>query len=153
MSLLKVTTKAIGGLTFKVRPLPVIHGREAMVRLTRTFGPALGELVEGGVRNGAARAIGSLADRLDSKDLAWLCERFGECSSCAFPDGREMPIAGNHDEVFAAAYDTMFEWLEFCLEVNFRGFLEKLQRAVEAAKTEKAQASQSPMASIGKSGE
>lgn len=152
MSMTTVHSKTLGDLTFKVGLLSVANGREMLVRLQRTFGPAIGEMAEG--RGGIARAFAQIAERLDSKDLTWVCDTLAERSSVVHPDGREQPLKQNIDEIFAGKYGLMFQWIEFCLETNYADFLGPLQKAVEAFRASrlKPSASQSQTASTGTSG-
>lgn len=151
MSLLTSESREIDGVTFKVGLLNVANGREMQVRLLRTFGPALGELMDGGF----ARALGSVADRLDTKDFTWLCDTLAARSSVVFPDGRELPLKDAQEETFAGHYDRMLSWIEFCLEVNYPGFFGKLRTGLDTLRQQKKapSASKSPKASTGTSGE
>jgi hypothetical protein len=152
MSLTTVHSKTLGDLTFKVGLLSVANGREMLVRLQRTFGPAIGELAEG--RGGVARAFAQVAERLDSKDFTWVCDTLAERSSVVHPDGREQPLKQNIDEIFAGKYGLMLQWIQFSLETNFADFLEPLREAYEAyrASKQKPSASPSQTASTGTSG-
>jgi hypothetical protein len=134
------------GVKFTVQTFNVVTGREALVRLQRVLGPALGELVEGRGKTGIARAVGSLAERLNTSDLEWFCTKVSECSTVEYEDGRVLPMSmkGVQDDLFPGNYSLMFAWLEFALEVNFRDFLDLLRNATKGPGTAPQTVSASP---------
>lgn len=127
-------TKQIGGATYHVETYNVVTGREALVRLQRMFGPAMGELIEGRGKTGIARALGDLSGRFAVADLEWFVAKTAEKTAVEHADGRLVPMRPDvQEDLFAGNYLTMFEWLEFALEVNFKDFLGLLRSMVKPA--------------------
>lgn len=131
--MLKTEIRTIGSNTYHVRQLGAKQGRQVLTRLIKTLGPVLGALLEGldpktvsvlDLKGEAlARALTELAGRLGETDLDYLCGVFGETTQVEFPDGRVKPLTLEEQNLhFAGAYQDMFRWLSFALEVNFAGF-------------------------------
>lgn len=134
---LKSETKTIGENQYTVTVLPVVSGREALVRLQRLLAGGIGAITQGN-RQDIPAALAGISERLTAADLEWFCEKFGKATSVAMPpsddapQGRVLVLAGSDAQtaVFAGNYLEMFEWLEFCIEVNFATLLEKIKGAL-----------------------
>lgn len=139
--MLETREKTIGNHTYYVRQLGATKGRQALVRLVKTLGPVLGAALGGmsleqmskskepiNVMDMDADTIAplleSLATHINESDLEWFCDTFGECTQVKTPEGGQVPLNKEKQELhFAGRYGEMFRWLGFCLEVNFKDFL------------------------------
>jgi hypothetical protein len=134
---LKHETKTIGENQYTVTVLPVVQGREAMVRLQRVLAGGIGAITSGD-RKDIPAALAGISERLTAGDLEWFCQSFGKVTQVALPptddapNGRTLVLVGNPEQtaVFAGNYLEMFEWLEFCIELNFGSLLEKIKAAL-----------------------
>lgn len=124
--MLETETKAIGNHSFTVHQMPAGPGRKVLVRLIKILGPVQAAALQGaqptdqvdlaglaGNRLGAA--IGEFCERLTEDDLEYFFAQFAKYSEV---DGK--PING--ELTFRGDYGSMFQWLAFCVEVNFSSF-------------------------------
>lgn len=110
--------RVIGGTTYKVRPLGHTLARKVFVRAAKAIGPAAAAAAED-----PAKAVGALVENVTDSDLEWIADVFGKVTQYEGPDGwpflhkdaRELRFGGGKLFEF-------FEWLAFCLEVNYADF-------------------------------
>lgn len=134
--LLRKQTRVIDGVSFEVGLLNVATGRAVLVRLTHLVGGGLAAALKGGSLAAAdvGGLVSGLLERLNTEDLAWLHEQFASVTNVTHSDGRKQPLGqeGVADELFAGRYLLMFQWLQFCVEVNFADFFAKARLALGA---------------------
>lgn len=119
---LKTEEKAIGNNTYIVTALGALKGREVFVRMVKMLGGAVDSLD----KNNLGEALTKLADRLDEKDLNYLCDILAKNTDVRLPDGRAPRLADVFDLHFSANYLDMLAWLVFALTVNFESFFRGL---------------------------
>ncbi len=130
--------KVLGGIHFRVTPLGFKEARRAFVRLTKAVGPALARAADGTDPANArpedldmGSVLEALVDRVEDSDLEWFANVFGKTTTFS-RDGQKWPILREAErEVLFGGGQLMlfFEWLKFCLEVNFADFLDFVRRA------------------------
>jgi len=149
--------KVIGGKKFTVSPLPFNRGKAGLVKLLGVIAPAIGEALSGGasvasllmdarVAGFLGNALASLPHRLDETTLGWFDNEFGGRSKACVGDldvEMKLDTEASRNTVFGdLGYAAYFEWLVFCLEVNYSNFFSealaalglKRKREAEAAK-------------------
>lgn len=129
--------KMIGGKKFTVSPLPFNRGRAGLVKLLGVVAPAIGEALSGGasvasllmdarVAGFLGNALAGLPHRLDETTLGWFDGEFGgRTKACVGDLDVEMKLdsEASRNTVFGdLGYAAYFEWLAFCLEVNYSNF-------------------------------
>jgi hypothetical protein len=124
--------KTIGAVEYTVYRLdPTISYRLAR-RLGAVLGPAIGAAI--GKADGSSvseanvdleRAARELFDRLDEKLLDDLVHAFGEVSLAGGAKVRDVFSAH-----FRGRVDEMFEWLAFCLSVEYEGLIKKVRSGI-----------------------
>ena len=95
--------------------------------------PVMSRLL-GGKQNGntvqaaAAAALQILPDVLSDDDVDYFAKTFG--SSSRYQNGDKMTplIDANREAHFSGKYMAFYEWLAFCIEVNFSSFFGDLTR-------------------------
>lgn len=120
--MLKQSEKVIGNNTYKVTALGAIKGRAVFIMLLRLFGAT----ADGLKKDTLLSALQDLAKNLTDADLTFLCDTFAKVTDVQLPDGRSPRLADVFDLHFSENYLEMFEWLAFCLEVNFSSFFRGL---------------------------
>jgi hypothetical protein len=143
---LEVKERQIGRATYRVTQLGFKAGRAAMVRLTKLLGPVLSRSLEGA--NGRALSVAGLAggvlelsERLSEQDLTYFCELFGEKTELVLDDGKRPILLPAYQETwFAGQYQELFQWLAFCVEVNYADFFGAFRSLVPGGETQEAQA-------------
>jgi len=136
---LKQEERAIGNYTYRVTQLPSAKGLEVLAKLLEVLSGPLAALIPSllgkGVENAKAtlaslaplalsRLVEELGPRIKYADLKWLCETFGGRTLLVTFDGKPpksltLEVQQHH---FAGRYGSLFKYLGFCLEMNFRGF-------------------------------
>jgi hypothetical protein len=129
--------KEIAGKKFTVSPLPFGRGKAGLLRLLGVIAPSIGDVLARGASvtsllsdaRGAAfigNALAGLPHRLDENTMAWFENEFGSKSKAEVGDVNvEMKLDNQaaRDTVFESlGYMAFFEWLAFCLEVNYSNF-------------------------------
>lgn len=145
--MIKTDTTTIDGYRYSVAQLGSSEGRRILVKLTRLLGPALGRLVggEGRPSDAVSEAIAEFSAGANEDDLEDLCRTFGQSTELDV-DGKPMLLNLDMQELhFAGRYGAMFQWLGFCLRVNYADFFV----SVEAARDKLAARLQSPRGSEG----
>jgi hypothetical protein len=127
-------SRRIGDCEYHTRLLSTSEGLPINVLLLRVLGPSLAELAGNATEGLAdaswsamAAAIKEVAVRLDTEDLQTLCKVFAATTIVHLPDGKKPAMADVFDAHFAGKYMRMYQWLAFCVEVNFADFFEVLQ--------------------------
>lgn len=129
--------KTIGGSMFSIVPLDFKRGKEGLMKLLGVIAPAIGAALSGGrgvmavlgQPNLAAMlgdALGQLPAKLDPATLEWFETAFGEktMAEVGTPSiTMKLDSEGARSMAFESlGYMAFFEWLAFCLEVNYGGF-------------------------------
>lgn len=137
-------SKTIEGVTFYVTPLGFKAQRRGFVRLSKAVGPSLAVMSSGtapapseaeqepaqAVEMGPA--IRELVDRISDEDLEWFEQLFGPTTMFSVDDPEKTPILREPEReiLFRGRLALYFQWLAFCLEVNYSDFLSWLKSAV-----------------------
>lgn len=132
MSLVKeAIEKTIGDVQYKVHPLGAKQGCQVMTRLTRLLGGALkGQGMDIKKVDVGAMISGAL-EAMQESDLDFLCNTFAAKTMFSTDGGTSWPLLSSRFELhYSANYGEMFEWLQFCLEVNFGSFFEKAKKTL-----------------------
>lgn len=133
-NLLYTQERIIGGKKYTIRPLDVAMGRKVYARVQRYLQLFATEAqVTLGV---SAMLMAGMSDNIGSDDdIDWLCMTFGPSTTVDFGDGRVLPLSnvGAQNELFMGSYEDQYEWLDACIEVNFKGIIEKLKGVLRKA--------------------
>ena len=131
-------SKTIAGSLFTVTPLDFHQGKEGLMKLIAVIAPAVGAALAGG-KGGVMAVIGeprlaallgdalaTLPSKLDNATLEWFEEAFG-ARSTAEVGSLAVTLKLDNKAMRASAFEALgymafFEWLAFCLEVNYSGF-------------------------------
>ena len=127
--LLSPEDRIIDGKTFTISLLPLAIGRKVYARIQAHIGSLYSVDVS---ETGATHLmVAGFAGRLTEEDIQFLCTQFAPTTVVDFGDGRVLPLKDDaaQNELFMGAYEIQFDWLEACIEVNFRGVIEKLKGA------------------------
>lgn len=144
--ILAAANKEIGGKDYTVRMLSVREARMVYARVQRYLlawgdedAKALGPIMMAG--------LGGL---VSEQDLEYLCEVFGKETTVSF-EGRELHLkvektkdgtrSPAQDELFAGAFEDLLAWLDFAIEANFKGVIEKLRGVHELADSKRSDSS------------
>lgn len=140
--------KQIGtrGFRYHVIQFGAREGGRVLVRLLKMIGGAAGEAMAGGddALDGfdlstVGKMIGNLAETLNESDFDYLVDKFSAVTAVSggeYTAPLQLNTEGVFDLHFAGEYQELGQWLLFCVEVNFGGFLEEggiVQRAKAAA--------------------
>lgn len=141
-------TKTIGGAKFSVTPLRWPKGREGLSRLIAVVAPTIGDALSKGASITAVLAdakfagllgdmLSALPQRFDEPTLKWFEDAFGACSTAEIGEVK-VPLALDSDDKRAMAFEQLgylafFQWVVFCLEVNYADFFGELMAALGAA--------------------
>lgn len=129
---IKAKEKTIGAYKYRVTPMGVGKGKALLVRLIRLMGPSIAEAVRAVAADGGsvskmsigvlAPSIGDVCERLNDDDLAFAVGTLAEETELSEGGGfaKLAPLVEYH---FRGAYDELFQWLAFALEVNYGSFL------------------------------
>lgn len=130
-------SKTIGGSKFTVAPLTFGKGREGLSKLFAVIAPAIGDGLSRGMSVtallGNSRVAGIFGDmlaalpqRLDEATMKWFENEFGAKTTAEIGDVRveiKLDTEANRGMAFESlGYMAFFQWLSFCLEVNYAGF-------------------------------
>lgn len=138
-------TRTIGRHAYTVTQIKAKQGNAVLVRLAKLAGPTLASLFTGAESGpedaldrvsveGLGGALRAFSAGLTEADLDWLCSTFADCTTVETEPGSIKPLRGIFDLHFAGAYLEMFEWLAFCLEVNYADFFGALATRAKQAK-------------------
>lgn len=110
--------KTIGGSTYRVTPLVATQGRAVFVRLAKMLGSAA---AGGGEKGNLYESLARVLENLNETDLAFISDAFARQTQLQMERGW-VQLSDAFDLHFAQRYLEMFQWLAFCLEVNYSGF-------------------------------
>jgi hypothetical protein len=121
--MIPIETKEIDGTVFQVQGLDLRTERAVLVRLTKTLGPAIVELMRMG-SSGTSLNASQIFSGLDESEVDFLIETFRKVTQVrmelANGEGKFLPCV---DSVFKNGAASQFKWLWFCLEHQFASFL------------------------------
>ena len=130
MGMLQTEERTIGGRVYTLRVLNVAQGRKVYSRIQRYLGAWTDAEANSGLGPLMSVAImGGLGD----DDIAFLAEVFGPTTTVDMGDGRTLTLKDpkHVDELFAGAFEAQVEWLEACVDFNFRGVIEKMKGVLQ----------------------
>jgi hypothetical protein len=128
--------RIIDGYTYSVVPLPTAAGLQALDRFKNVAAPLIAGFLSSettGLEGAAAAAMEMLPKAISYADVAYFQKVFGDTS--VYIDGeKKVPLTvGNQEIHFSGRYMALFDWLAFCMEVNFRGFFDDAKQRGSAA--------------------
>ena len=130
--MIKTETRDIDGNAYQVSQLTASEGRAMLVLLIKILGPSLGRLIDSSettIGSSISGAIFELSTNLTDQELKKVCETFGKYTMVSI-EGKDQRLDLNLQEIFfAGKYGTMFKWLGFSLEANYRDFFESMANA------------------------
>jgi len=118
--------KKIGEYTFEVYPLSYADGQKVLAKAKDLLMLKIAD--EGQFDEGVSPLCASVFMNLDPENLEFVVNKLAEKSRVKSDGGNYMPLASQKELVFAGAYEIMFEFLDFALEVSYRNFLEGLKK-------------------------
>lgn len=126
--------KTIGEHTYETEQLHMVDAKRVLLLLTKKLGPGLGKLLAaklgGSVvsSNALSEGITQLVEGVDEKSIEALQETFGKASKVVFDDGRMpvMTIQFQNTHFYGGNMVEFFEWIAWCIEVNYQDFFNKL---------------------------
>ena len=115
--------RVIEGTTYRVMPVPAGIGNKVLLRLGKVGAPAVITLLASpsskrGAWLAAMPSFVRAIDLLREEDLDFVCKEFAKETQHG-TSGKLRPLGDSFDEHFRGAYPAMFQWLRFCMEVNF----------------------------------
>ena len=128
--------RVIDEVKYTVAPLPVGVGLKVLDRFKNVVAPLLAAGVKAArnLEEAAADALRALPAQLSADDVEFFQKSFGEGGASYIDGGKIVPltveIQGLH---FAGNYMALFDWLAFCMEVNFAGFFGELKKRASGA--------------------
>jgi hypothetical protein len=135
MPITQTEDRIIGGRKFTIRVLPVIEGRKVYARVQKYLALYSTDLQkETGM--GPLMSVG-LHSTLEESEVAFLVDAFAPVTQVELDAERTVMLGGkdgikHQNEIFTAAYEDMFEWLDACIEINFRGVIEKMKGVLQS---------------------
>lgn len=122
---LEIKETEIAGTRYEVTQLGVKAGQRVIRRLAKVVLPLMVMAQEGGK---GLSDIGGLLDHLSDEDVDYLCDTFAATTKMRAAAGGELtPLTKVYEVHFAGKYIELFQWLRFCVEVNFGSFLDVLK--------------------------
>ena len=133
MSAYETVSKEIGGVRYDVTKLGAKVASRLLLKLMKSVAPVFLVAAAAGKKSlDLSRATGAIKD-LSEDDFDWVCERFAEKTDVHIgTTSPSLGSAGLFDLHFSGRYTEMFEWLEFCVEVNFGPFFGVLKDRIAA---------------------
>ena len=116
---------------FTIRTLSFKQAREVYAKIQNIILLYVDEKASSFGADMAAMMGGALSDA----DFDFIVERFGQSTSVKAkdPEGNEKTLflkdAESRDAVFVGSFESVFEWLEECIVLNFAGVIKKLEAA------------------------
>lgn len=151
--MLETRQKKIGEVEYQVRQLTAPVGRKLLVRLFKVLGPPLSAAFaglpegEGGAvsigdlkTRALADAIMLLADTISEEELEHIVTVLAESTQYSKEPDKWLSLKTDKDFHWSGKFLNMFQWIAFCLEVNYADFLggsESLAGFVSAIKPER----------------
>lgn len=137
--MLETRSKIINSNEYKVTQLPATKGSMVFVRLIRAFGPTLAAL------SGEGFNLAAALETLKENDIEALCKEFRKYS---YVNDKYLDLNEVFDFHFAGKYLEMFQWLLFCLEVNYADFLDAIKAKAAGAMAKAVETHKSPSSSL-----
>lgn len=144
--------RTIDGVTYSVVPLGSAVGIKALDRFKNVALPLISGALSAssGIEDAVAQALKTVPTALSSADVEYFQKTFGDTSVYLDGDKRVPLTVPIQDLHFSGRYMALFDWLTFCMEVNFAGFFGELRTrasgAMSQAKVKAATASPSTIA-------
>jgi hypothetical protein len=132
MSLLTTETRTISGKEYTIKVLPSGPARKALARVQKMITVSADAAGEMGL---SLTLLAATVGQLPEEDLEFLIGVFAPTTHVNMGDSREAAPLGNpkiQDELWCGGLEDMYAWLDACIEVNFKGILEKLRGALKA---------------------
>lgn len=112
-------TKEILGATYTYRPMPTSKGVRALQLLARIGLPSLGA-ISGSDVSGLLGALGTAVGQLADSDRDWLLATLAEGTRVDTGGGVGfVGLKSVYDDHFAGHYESLVQWLRWCLEVEY----------------------------------
>jgi len=129
--MLETKTKIIGSTEYEVTQLPFLQARKVMLTLTNKLGPGIGQVLAASPNiNDINVAVGveKLSENLDEATLVSITDTFGPTSRVFLEDGRKPYLTKENLNSHFKGGNMLeyFQWLAFCVEVNFSDFFKEL---------------------------
>jgi hypothetical protein len=127
--------KEIGGVTYRTTPLAFSVGLPLLKRLIDIVAPVAAAALRGPTEaHMVANILETLPQLLTEKDLDRFANAFGPVSSYLNDAGQWVSLVknakvDNREIHFTGRYLEFMQWLLFCVEVNFKGFLGGVTKA------------------------
>lgn len=109
----KTDSLSVNGNTYHVTQMGALQGRDTLTRLLAMVGPLMTE------------DLGKGLSSLKPEDLAALSDAFAALTEVELSNGKRPRLKDVFDDHFAGEYDAFFEWLLFCVRLNFQSFFAK----------------------------
>lgn len=123
-----IQERTIDGVTYRVTPLGLGIGKKTLSRFLQIVSGVMAPMLENksSMESAGAAALKTLPTLLTDAEVTYFQSVFGPSS--AYRDGDKwVPLLEATQEVhFAGRYMALFDWLAFCVEVNFAPFLREL---------------------------
>jgi hypothetical protein len=122
-------SREIDGLSFQVGVLPYAKALPAYHRIARMLAAPDDILASANI--GMFLFASSFAEALTEADLKFFVELYGGVSQVSVSADKVLTLnnEANRSAVFSGRLETMFAWLDFATEVNFKAVSEKLRAA------------------------
>lgn len=121
----------------------IIGGREYLIRQltvaeTRKIMPIIQRLIPIIVDDEATQDLGAaltlvFANALSEEDLNKLIAAFMPTTQVVMTDGGPAPLSASQDAVWQGQIEVMYEWVDTCIQYNFKSLLGKSKAAVKKA--------------------
>ncbi len=122
--MIEIGTKEIDGTVFQVRGLDLRTERAVLIRLTKLVGPALAELARAGSSEASVSgALRALFAGLEEQDVDYLIGAFKEVTKVQMTLVNGETWVPYVESVFKNGASSQLQWLWYCLEHQFAGFL------------------------------
>jgi len=124
--------RIIDSVLYEVTPLPFAIGNKALLRFVRLATPVISKFISskpnGSTQQLAIASAISELQNISDDDIDYFAKVFGTASK--YQNGDKMvPLVDNNREAhFSMRYMAFYEWLAFCIEVNFTLFFGELTK-------------------------
>lgn len=125
---LQTEQRDINGRVFTVRVLTFAEARKVYSKIQRLLVGNEEVIEDAGV---GLFMFAGLAGAISDEDMKLFIETFGPTTSVALDATRTLDLGDEmkRNLVFGAHFEDMFEWLDFCVDVNFKVVMGKLRGA------------------------
>ena len=123
-------SRTIGGVVYKVQPLPAGMSVQMLARVLKMAAPAFGDVASLREAAGAmGRMLSGIVADLDESTLEFVYTELAKVTTYSPSAGKELPLSGTFDLHFQGRIVDLFEWLRFAAEVTYGPLLARLQEA------------------------